>query len=131
MAREMLREGGVGLEDLYFYDFLGHHDSVVKAVLKGEFDAGCVIEATAEKYMEQGLKVIKTSQEIPSSNICVGFMEEAQKVEIKSALLELKEDNPDTFSALAPIDKECSGLVEAKDADYNVIRTLMSKLGIE
>lgn len=131
MAREMLREGGVGLEDLYFYDFLGHHDSVVKAVLKGEFDAGCVIEATAAKYMEQGLKVIKTSHEIPGSNICAGIMDAAQKAEIKSALLELNEDNPDTFSVMSPIDKECTGLAEAADSDYAVIRTLMSKLGIE
>jgi phosphate/phosphite/phosphonate ABC transporter binding protein len=131
IPRGMLIEGGVGLEDLSFYDFLGHHDSVVRAVLKGEFDAGGVIDAIAEKYMDQGLKIIKNSQDIPGFNFCAGSMEEDQKAAIKIALLELNEENPDTSSVLARIDKYFTGLSEVKDTDYDAIRTLMSKLGID
>ena len=131
IPRGMLLEEGVGLDDLSFYDFLGHHDSVAKAVLRGEFDAGGVIDAIAEKYMEQGLKVIKASQDIPGFNFCAGSIAEDQKDEIKIALLELNENNPDTFSVIARIDKSFTGLVDVKDTDYAAIRTLMSKLEID
>ena len=71
VPRAMLLEAGIELKDLSYYDYLGHHDDVAKAVLKGDFDAGGVMEDTAHKFKDQGLKFLKISGDIPEFNICV------------------------------------------------------------
>ena len=57
VPRAMLLAEGVDVKDLQSYNYLGHHDDVVKAVLKGDFDAGAVMESIAYKYKGQGNKI--------------------------------------------------------------------------
>ena len=59
VPRAMLLEAGIELKDLHYYNYLGHHDDVAKAVLRGEFDAGGIMEATAHTSSGSGLKVSK------------------------------------------------------------------------
>ena len=90
IPRSMLAEAGVRLEDLKDHAFLGHHDDVARAVLAGEYDAGGLMESTAGKFLEQGLKVLKTSIEIPEFNICASKGLDAGTLEsIKKALTAL------------------------------------------
>src|SRR4030066_1618748 len=89
VPRAMLQEAGIGLQDISFYASLGQHDDVARAVLNGEFDAGGVMESTAEKFKSQGLKVIKSSPDIPEFNICVNKdLSDKDKLLIKQSWLE-------------------------------------------
>lgn len=131
MPTTMLREAGIDLDDLSFYDYLGHHDDVAKAVLDGEFDAGGVMESTAEKFKSQGLKFIKYSAKIPEFNICVKKnMPEEEKLLIKEAFLKLDENITEHKEILRAINPEYTGFVESRDSDYDGIREVMQKLGL-
>lgn len=131
VPRAMLLEAGIELKDLHYYNYLGHHDDVAKAVLQGEFDAGGIMEATAYKFRDQGLKFLKVSENIPEFNICVNKSvgkEEASR--LRSALTELTNPSPDNRRILESITKSYTGFVEARDEDYDNIKSMMSKLGM-
>lgn len=131
VPRAMLQEAGIELSDLSFYDNLGHHDDVVRAVLKGEFDAGGVMESTAEKFKGQGLNFIKYSPEIPEFNICVNRdVSEEDKLLIKQAFLGLDENIDRDREILLTINPEYTGFVESNNEDYDTIREIMRKLGL-
>lgn len=128
VPRTMLFEAGIDLKDLSFYDHLGHHDDVAKAVLNGEFDAGSVMESTAEKFRTQGLKFIKYSFEIPEFNICVNKkIPEEEKLLIKQSLLELDYNVAEHREILHSINPNYTGFAEALDSDYDGIRRIMEK----
>jgi len=127
----MLQEEGIALKDLDFYDFLGHHDDVAKAVMRGDFDAGGVMESVAEKFKSLGIKILKYSGNMPEFNICVNKnLTENIKAEIKKALLALDNNNPDDRSVLQAISPLYTGFAEATFEDYEEIRRLMNKLGM-
>jgi phosphate/phosphite/phosphonate ABC transporter binding protein len=130
VPRAMLLEEGIELKDLSYYNYLGHHDDVAQAVLKGEFDAGGLMESTAHKYREQGLRFVKFSLEIPEFNICVHGLEPGMAQAIKEALLALRPDDARGSRVLASIEPSYTGFAEAEDEDYNQIRLMMSKIGM-
>jgi phosphate/phosphite/phosphonate ABC transporter binding protein len=131
VPRAMLLEAGVDLKDLSYYDYLGHHDDVAKAVLKGEFDAGGVMEDTAYKFKDQGLKFLKISENIPEFNICVNKSLSKKDVSLLiSALTALTDASAEGGLALKSIAKAYTGFTEAKDDDYDVIKSMMLKLGM-
>ncbi len=53
--RIMLLDAGIDLKDLLFYEYLGPHEEVINAVLKGNFDAGGVTESAANKFKDKGI----------------------------------------------------------------------------
>ncbi len=131
VPRAMLLEGRIKLEDLSFYDYLGHHDDVAKAVLEGKFDAGGLMESTAVKFQEQGLKIIKYSVDIPEFNICVNKeIPEQEKMLLRQAILDLETGNPESMKILQSIAADYTGFIEARDSDYDGIREMMKKLGL-
>lgn len=131
VPRAMLLDAGIDPKDLSFYDYLGQHDNVVRAVLGSEFDAGGVMESSAEKFMDKGLRIIKQSIDIPEFNICVNKnMPEEEKAQLKQSILELNEGNPEDLKILRSITADYTGFVEAQDSDYDIIREMMRKLGM-
>jgi methyl-accepting chemotaxis protein len=131
IPRAMLKEAGIDLENLRYYQYLGHHDEVARAVLKGDFDAGGVMEATAYKFKSEGLRLLQISDDIPEFNICYNPSIDGKDLAvIKAALLSLKDVDAEGSLILKSIGKECTGFVEAGDSDYDGIRKKMSKLGI-
>ncbi|RMG03391.1 MAG: phosphate/phosphite/phosphonate ABC transporter substrate-binding protein [Nitrospirae bacterium] len=129
VPRYMLLNAGIDLSDLLFYNYLGHHDDVAEAVLSGEYDAGAVMELTAEKYKDRGLKFIKFSEEIPEFNVCATKeMPEDEAEEIKKALIELTDKTTEGLSILRAINEHYTGFVEAEDEDYEKIRDIMTQL---
>ena len=131
IPRAMLKEAGVELEDLQYYQYLGHHDEVARAVLKGDFDAGGVMEATAYKLKSEGLRLLQISDDIPEFNICFSpSLGSGDLAVIRAALVSLNDSTDEGSVILTSIGKECTGFVEAADADYEGIRTKMAKLGV-
>ncbi|MCX7793280.1 MAG: phosphate/phosphite/phosphonate ABC transporter substrate-binding protein [Thermodesulfovibrionales bacterium] len=129
VPRSMLKNAGIELKDLSEYVYLGHHDDVARAVLKGEFDAGSVLESTAQKFRSQGLIVIAVSDDIPEFNICIHNSLYPKKELLRNALLKLNETG-DGREILRQIDPSYTGFTEADDSDYQGIKIMMKDLGL-
>ncbi|HDO23255.1 MAG TPA: phosphate/phosphite/phosphonate ABC transporter substrate-binding protein [Nitrospirae bacterium] len=131
VPRYMLLEAGIALEDLSDYSYLKRHNDVAEAVLKGDFDAGGVMESIALEYKGKGLKLVKFSGEIPEFNICVNRLLHEDDVKIiVTALLELSDASAEGSLILKSIDGHYTGFTEAYDSDYDSIRDIMSRIEI-
>jgi methyl-accepting chemotaxis protein len=131
IPRSMLKDAGIDIDQLQYYNYFGHHDDVAKAVLKGDFDAGGVMESTAYKYKEQGVNLLKFSDEIPEFNICCNsFIDERDISIIKTSLVSLDESSAEGAAILKSLDKSYTGFMEAYDTDYDSIRAKMLTLGM-
>lgn len=131
VPRGMLLEAGIDIKDLLYYNYLGHHDDVAKAVLNGDFDAGGIMESTAHKFKEMGLKLIKFSDDIPEFNICVpASLDPETRAELKGALVSINRASPEGDALLKSINPNYTGFTEASDEDYNNVRLMMSSMGM-
>jgi phosphonate transport system substrate-binding protein len=131
VPRAMLLAEGIDVKDLQSYNYLGHHDDVVKAVLKGDFDAGAVMESIAHKYKVQGIKFVKVSDEIPEFNICISKnIDVTIPDKLKDAFISLSPDFVEGAAILKSINESYTGFVGASDEEYDGIKQMMIKLGL-
>lgn len=102
-----------------------HHEEVVQRVLRGEFDVGSVKDVVANRYLNQGLRIIKMSPEIPAVPIAVASSANESLVQlVTSALLETSHSSTQNW------DPEFSnGFSIVKDSDYNSMRNILKALG--
>ncbi|MEW6418446.1 MAG: phosphate/phosphite/phosphonate ABC transporter substrate-binding protein [Nitrospirota bacterium] len=129
--RIMLLDAGIDLKDLLFYEYLGPHEEVINAVLKGNFDAGGVTESIAYMFKDKGIKFIKFSEDLPGFCISVSkTLPERDKNSLKDALTVLTDATPEGSSILHAIYKRYTAFEEASDADYANVGVMMSKLGM-
>ncbi|MEK6697514.1 MAG: phosphate/phosphite/phosphonate ABC transporter substrate-binding protein [Nitrospirota bacterium] len=124
IPRYLLANAGIHLGDLKRYDNFSYHDSVVKAILKGQYDAGAVRDSVARKYSRLGIEVIAESEDIPTGPLVIGPGTPFAAVEaIKKALLELTPADAVRRAILGRFDDELkNGFTEAADSDYAEIR---------
>jgi phosphonate transport system substrate-binding protein len=124
VPRYLLANAGIHLSDLKRYDNFSYHDSVVKAVLKGQYDAGAVRDSVARKYSKLGIEVIAVSEDIPTGPLVIGpGTPFAAVAAIKKALLALTPDDAGQRVVLGRFDDELkNGFIEAVDSDYAEIR---------
>ena len=131
VPRAMLLAEGIDIKDLSYYNYLGHHDDIATAVLNGDFDAGAVMESTANKYREKGLKFIKFSDDIPEFNIAVSDKLDAELVsELKALLIAITDGTAEGVSILKSINEKYTGFMASDDNDYNGVRVMMSRIGL-
>ncbi len=125
LPRLLLAGAGVHLNDLKGYANFDFHDSVVKAVLKGQYDAGGIRDSVARKYMRLGIKVIAESGYIPTGPLVVGPGVPPSVTEaVKKALLNLNPSDPGGQKVLKRLDEDFrNGFTEASDADYEGVRS--------
>jgi methyl-accepting chemotaxis protein len=129
VPRSMMIEAGIDLKDLSSYEHFGQHDDVARAVVNGDFDAGGLMESTAEKFEDKGLKVIQRSVEIPEFNICVNEnVPENERLLFKQSLLALDGNSSEHREILKSINPNYTGFIEALDSDYDEIRNIIKKL---
>jgi len=129
IPRLLLAEEGIHLKELKSYSNFNSHDSVIKWVLKGTYDAGAVRESVAQKYMPLGLKVLSTSGPIPTGPVVVGPRTPYTVAEtVKHSLLNMNKTEYGR-SILKKADPEIiGGFIEASDFDYEHIRQLINKV---
>jgi phosphonate transport system substrate-binding protein len=133
---ELYSKGGASLEGLSKHINLKYHDSVAREVLRGNFDAGAVIDAVADRFKNRGLKIISVSDPIPGLPIVVRA-DAPQKliISIKNALLSLDYNNIRHRNIMSHWDEELRyGFAEAKDSDYDSIRKIkeyLNKKGVK
>ena len=120
VPKGMIKSAGIKLEDLAYYDYLGGHDAVLKAVAEGEFDAGCVMDSIAEEN-KNIVKIIAFSDPIPQFPICINAdIDKESEVKIKNILMNITDLN-----VLKSIDKGYTAFAEAKESDFeNIAKTL-------
>jgi len=127
IPRYMLARQGIHLDALKDYHNYNYHDTVVKEVVSGAYDAGVVRKPIAEKYLALGLKILATSDPIPTGPVVIspvtpyGVVQKVQKV-----LLGMSE-NEAGRAVLQKLDFDLrGGFVAASDADYTGIRKMIN-----
>ena len=89
-----LMKANIRLKDLKRYSFLRHHDSVVNAVLKGQYEAGAVKDIVAYQHQKEGLRFIFVTDPIPTVPIVVRDDAPGDLVKsVKDALLKIIAEN--------------------------------------
>lgn len=130
IPRFMLVKSGVKLEELSSVTNLRNHSAVVMAVLKGEYDAGAVKSTVAERYKNHGMRIIASSDDIPSIPLIV--RKDAPKELVKAitdALVKLDRRNPEHRKIMENWDHEYKyGFVPATAADYRDIARLFKAI---
>jgi phosphonate transport system substrate-binding protein len=131
VPRAMLLAAGVDIKDLLYYNYLGYHEDVIKAVMGGDFDAGGVMETMALKYTDTGIRVLKTSEDIPEFNVAAaGSLNSKTMTDVKGALISLDAATAEGRAVLRAINENYTGFTEASDEDFGKIRQMMSLLGL-
>jgi phosphate/phosphite/phosphonate ABC transporter binding protein len=131
IPRYLMAEYGIHLRHLENYNNFNYHDTVVKWVLKGEYDAGAVRESVAEKYIPLGLKIIARSEPIPTGPLVIGSQTPHILVKtVKAALLDMVKTD-EGIKVLRKIDPEfMGGFAETDDSDYEHIRKMIKDIPI-
>ncbi len=103
-----------------------YHQSVIHNVLKEQFDAGVTREYLIKKIQNRNIRILLYSDPFPTSPI-IAAKDFSPRIigEIKRALLKINRNNPDLEKLTRGWDNEfIYGFVEAKDSDYDAIRTI-------
>ncbi len=123
----VVTSAGFRLEDFKSYDYLNHYDNIAKAVLHGDFDAGILKDSVADKYSEEGLRIIHTSPALPSYVFAINrHLNPKAASKLKKALIMLKDDNDAHRAILTALESTYTGFEAAHDKDFNGIRKLLS-----
>ncbi|MBE0427494.1 MAG: phosphate/phosphite/phosphonate ABC transporter substrate-binding protein [Nitrospirae bacterium] len=129
--RIILLDAGIDLKDLLYYEYLGAHEEVLDAVLKGKFDAGGVTESIAYRFKDRGIKFVKFSEELPGFCICISkSIAKRDRDSIGTALIALTDATPEGSSILGAIYERFTGFEEASDSDYAQVKAMMFRLGM-
>lgn len=130
IPRRMLSKNGIKIEDLASVTNLRHHGAVARGVIKGEYDAGAIKEPTFKRYKMYGLRVIATSEEIPSIPLIVRKDAPRELVKaITDALVKLDRNNPEHQKIMKNWDLEYqNGFVPATAADYRDLTRMFKSI---
>ena len=126
-----LLQANIRVKDLKHYSFLRHHDSVVNAILKGQFDAGAVKDIVAYQHEKEGLRFIYVTDPLPTVPIIARDDAPRDLVEsVKAVLLKINPKDPADQKSMAQWDEEFKyGFTEAPDSDYDPIRKILRVIG--
>jgi phosphonate transport system substrate-binding protein len=106
------------------YRYLGKHDAVALAVVRGEFDAGGLKSAIADRYTHLGLKIIAQTASFPGFALIgnqTSLSAETRKT-ISKALIRLDPKGADRKLLSHWGSAIRHGAIPATDADYTTIR---------
>ena len=125
-----LKDAGLTGDNLLRYRFLGSHERVADAVLAGEFEAGGLMEETADQYRGAGLRILQMSPEVPEFNVCCNpSVDQATMDAIRDALVALDISKTEDATILTSLGKDCTGFMPAIDSDYDIFKEKI--LGLE
>jgi phosphonate transport system substrate-binding protein len=127
LQRAVVVGSGTKLESLGNYEFLGHYDNIVRAVLHGEFDAGILKDTMAYKWEGKGIRILYASDDLPPYNIAASKNVSPEMLEkLKKAFLELDASNQEHKKVIKALDKKYDGFAATSDAEYDVVRKLIA-----
>ena len=117
----------IHLEDLSAYKNLGYHDSVAREVLRGNFDAGVVLDSVARKYQGRGIKIIGQTEPLPGFLLAVRPGLDPKVVEsLEKILLGLDYENPEQRAMMDTWDVNIRfGFSRVVDSSYDPVRQMI------
>jgi len=114
------------LDKLGRYEFIGHYDNIVRAVLNRDFDAGILKDTMAYKWEGKGIRILYASPDLPPYNIAASKnISKPMLKKLQKAFLDLNTNNPDHFPVIKALDKKYNGFAPTSDAEYDIVRTLI------
>ena len=122
----LMRNYGKSLEKNH-YRYLGTHDEVALAVIRGDYAAGGLKTTVAQKYAHLGLFVLTETSPLPAFALVVNTRTlSADRIAgIKDALLKMDAGGLGQTPKKTWNDVIGNGVVEAHDSDYKVVRDLL------
>lgn len=114
------------------YTYLGTHDEVALAVIRGDYAAGGLKTSVAQEYAHLGLFILTETPPLPAFALIVNTRTlSADRISgIKDAFLKFDAADQGSIPKKIWNDVTCYGVVEAHDSDYKVIRDLLDSAGI-
>lgn len=129
----LLQKVGNSLENNK-YRYVDKHDEVALAVARGDFDAGGMKTAIAQKYAHLGVTVVAETAPLPSFALIANASKlSGKRIEtIRAALAALKPlDNPADRETTRNWGENVKyGTVDARDQDYDPVRQLRRRANI-
>lgn len=126
LQRAVVVGSGVAMEELGSYNFLGHYDNIVRAVINEDFEAGILKDTMAYKWEGKGIRILYSSEDLPPYNISVSKnIDEALLKKIQQAFLALDPNKPEHLAIIQAVDKKYNGFAFTDDKEYDVIRQLI------
>lgn len=127
LQRAVVVGAGVKLDTLKAYDFLGHYDNIVRAVLHGEYDAGILKDTMAYKWKDKGIRILYASEDLPPYNIAASKnVSDKLLAKLKAAFLNLDPNNPEHMRIIKTLDKNYDGFAVTSDHEYDIVRKLIA-----
>ena len=127
LQRAVVVGAGVKLAALGSYGFLGHYDNIVRAVMRGEYDAGILKDTMAYKWQGKGIRVLYASEDLPPYNIAASKnVSDNMLSKLKQAFLKLNPKNPEHMRIIKTLDKNYDGFAATSDQEYDIVRKLIA-----
>lgn len=127
LQRAVVVGAGVKLSTLGEYDFLGHYDNIVRAVMHGEYDAGILKDTMVYKWKGRGIRVLYASEVLPPYNIAASKNVSNKLLdELKTAFLKLDPRNAEHMRIIKTLDKNYDGFAATSDHEYDIVRKLIA-----
>ena len=126
LQRATVVGAGMPLEKLGEYEFIGHYDNIVRAVMNRDYDAGILKDTMAYKWQGKGVRILYASPDLPPYNITASRnVDAATLAKLRKALLDLDPKNPDHLNIIKALDKKYDGFASTSDAEYDIVRKLI------
>ena len=126
LQRAVVVASGVNLDEFSQYGFLKHYDNIIKAVNKGDFDGGIVIDRSLPDARAAGLRVIHESPQLPSYVFGVSpRMPLPVFQKLQRALIGMRADNPAERAVLQALDPAFDGFAIVNDTYFDSARKLI------
>ncbi|MBA4371414.1 MAG: phosphate/phosphite/phosphonate ABC transporter substrate-binding protein [Thermodesulfovibrio sp.] len=124
MPMAILNDVGLKIRDFSAVRYLQQEDRVALSVLIGEYDIGALSETVAQRYTEEGLKVIKVSEPLPQFVLSASssLSGEIRKT-IVAGFANAAEER--FFTGLG---KDITAFEPAADRDFDVVRVMMKNV---
>ena len=115
------------LEDFSTYKNLSYHDAVAREVLRGNFDAGVVLDSVARKYQGKGIKIIGQTEPLPGFLLVVRpNIDQNFTQSLEDTLLSLDYNNPEQKAMMDTWDVNIRfGFSRVVDSNYDPVRQMI------
>jgi len=126
LQRAAVVGSGMPLDKLGSYQFIGHYDNIVRAVLNKDFDAGILKDTMAYKWEGKGIRILYATPELPPYNIAASKnVDKVMLKKLQNAFLQLDTKNPEHQEIIKALDKKYNGFAPTSDQEYDIVRKLI------
>lgn len=115
-----------------FWKNLSTQDAVIRAILRGNYDAGVVSQGTFKRFEKMGLKLLETTPPFPGFVVVsTTAVPKNLQIRVQELLLNLDYSSPETASSSVKWSNLLRhGFAAAEDSHYNPIRQVWQEMDL-